>query len=149
VLIAFITWAKNLLERQLRLNALSRREQYHLGQAEHHASLERYYGPPANAPFGLNHYEARTHLAGFRMACDEQRMLRNGKSFWQLYDIDKWASQMLHLEKVRSLELAYMWARIPDAAIAPLVQRMTELRWAQERARPKAHFAALPGTASL
>ena len=130
--------AKNLLERQRRLAALSRLEQHLLAEAEFHADLEHHYG------LGINHTEARFNLAGFRRACDEQRMLTTGKTFWQLYDIDKWAVHWRNLERARSAELAYFMARIPDSALAPLVKRVTELRREEQRAREVAYLPAPP-----
>jgi hypothetical protein len=68
-------------------------------------------------------------------------MLLTGKAYWQLHDIDDAARRMFALQKCQAISPD--WARIPDSAIPQLLQRMTELRRADERRRDQANIAAL------
>jgi hypothetical protein len=133
--------AKRFLERRRELATLRRQEQRHSIALDRHVFQEALH----SSHEGPHYWLARTELSRLRRNCDEQRMLRTGKSFWELEDIDSWAIRMRNLERSGSTELCYMWERLPTSAIMPLHRRMTELRRADERVRDEACLADLPG----
>ncbi len=73
--------------------------------------------------------------ARLRRTRDEQTMLKSGKSFWQLHDIDETARYMRDLERRKAPNLLVEWEAIPTAAIPVLHQRMTEMGRDEVRAR--------------
>jgi hypothetical protein len=141
LVVSFFTLAKRLLQRRREKNALLREEQHRLDAVDYHTHQDR-LGGSQRGP----HFErARIELSRLRRTCDEQRTLQTGKPHSQLYDIDKLALHMRALERDGSIELAYMWERIPTAAIPVVLKRMTELRRADERARDRTYLASTEG----
>jgi hypothetical protein len=130
--------AGRFLQRRRQLNALRSEERGHLDAVRYHGYQEWLTGSQQGPHFWCT----RTELARLRRTRDEQRMLKTGRTYWELYDIDKSARYMRGLEKDGSIELAYVWESIPTSAIPQLLQRMTELRRAEERARDEAYLAA-------
>ena len=138
LVVSLFASAGRFLQRRRQLNALLSEERRHLDAVDYHGYQEWLAGSQQAPHF----WRTRTALARLRRTRDEQRMLKTGKKYWGLYDIDKAARYMRGLEKDGSVELSHAWESIPTSAIPQLHQRMTELRHAEERARDGAYLAA-------
>jgi hypothetical protein len=132
--------ARRFLQRYDQVNALIQRERSCLESVAFHRAQ---YLLDAN-PENVHLVPTRFAIARFRRAHDELRMFDSGKDYWQLYDIDKMARRIRELDKKRSPDVALIWERIPSEAIPALYKRVTELRWAEERAAEKAWCDAHP-----
>jgi hypothetical protein len=138
LVVSLFASAGRFLQRRRQMNALLSEERCHLEAVRYHGYQEWLTGSQQGPHFWCT----RTELARLRRTRDEQRMLKTGRTYWELYDIDKSARYMRGLEKAGSVELSYAWESIPTSAMWQLHQRMTELRHAEERARDEAYVAA-------
>ncbi len=132
--------AKRFFERRRTLTALRRQERYHFAAMTYHVRKgERDIDDRA-----YHENFARFRLASLRRVCDEQRMLKTGQGFWQLYDLDSWAAQARDFQREGSPQFSDLFHRVPITARSALYERVRELRWEEERASAEAYCSSLP-----
>jgi hypothetical protein len=137
LMVSFFIWAQRMLRRHFELQELFRLARRQL-EAVHYHRWQDFLAGTEHSPHTVLGLYA---LARLHRTTDERRMLVTGTGYWQLYDIDDVARRMLDRQKSQAINPA--WARIPDSAIPKLLQRMTELRRAEERTRDQPNIAAL------
>jgi hypothetical protein len=142
---SLIELAKIVLQRRRETRSLRKLERHHRDLIEFHAYQAHLAASqaPLDGCQDPHTLMLLVHQARLRRVRDEQTMLKTGKGFWQLYDIDETARYMRDLERRRAPNLLFEWEAIPMAAIPALHQRMTEMGRDEVRARIESAFGLM------
>jgi hypothetical protein len=145
VIVTIFNSARRFVQRQHGLAKLRREERRCLSIADFHENQENLafeqriadtfepvvpFGPVVT--FGPHFYRRMAMLALAERARAEQEMLRTGKTYWQLHDLDAYARKVL---AIRTDEIDDFWSSLPTSAIAPLCERITALHRQHDHTR--------------
>ena len=128
IIISLFKRAADYIEYRLQLRSLRLQERRYWEILEFHQyqlALAASSQIAGVGPHGVASIFARAHALQAQHA---QKSLESGKSFWEANNIDTWAKQIMRLQKVGRGDDMYMWAELPDSAIAPLHNRIIQLR---------------------
>lgn len=128
-----------LLRRRRDMKELRRLERQHLDMIKFHA----YQADLTREPENPHAVALCVQYARLRRVRDEQTMLKTGKDYWQIADIDKTAIRMRDLERRRSPDILIEWEAIPRSAIPALHQRIVEMGRHEQWARVESGFRIL------